>query len=68
MVIIDRGVTSVESRSSVWCPAATGFGRFDRFLHLKPPQKAMSVHRVPVLLGLMALPLQPSSSHTLSSA
>lgn len=45
-------MTFVESRSSVWCPA--GFEKFDRFVHLKPPQKATSVDSVPVLLVLVA--------------
>lgn len=47
-----RSVTFVETRSSVWCPA--GSGKFDRFLHLESPQKAISVHSVHVLLGLVA--------------
>lgn len=55
MVVMDQVMQiSVESRSSVWCPAVTGFGKSDSFVHLKPPQKAISVHSVPVLLGLVA--------------
>lgn len=45
--------------------SSTGFGKFQMFLHPKPPQKDISVHSVPVLLGLVAwqLPLCLCSHH-----
>lgn len=64
MAVMDQGcdLCRVKKFSVV---SSTGFGKFQMFLHPKPPQKDVSVHSVPVLLGLVAwqLPLCLCSHH-----